>query len=407
MKQICWLWGLVGVCAYASTWVVPEEIPTIQMALNISADGDTILVQPGVYSEALLAPNGLFFVMIGIFDTTKENDEWPIIDPSLLDSSDRKACLRLPSQTSAVIKNIWFRNRWPMFPRVDNAVGGIYNQCLDLTVKNCRFDSTYRSLSANSGVLLVEDCEFIHHVSTAIIKEQATFPAVIRNSSFTSNTAAIHTIGNTLVEECYFHETEATHWINAWGSGITFRACTFDAALSPVHGVIWVTGSGSGLVFEDNIFDQFRVMGGGQIIEFQQSGNDSIVLRGNEFRDILNINDNAATLRIEYHDNFFYVAENRFVNCTGGFARGIVMTNVNALVTANEFIGSSEFDPYVYARRSFNNDLRINLQGFAETGYALEGDGTWDIDARNCWWGDSTGQYHVTRSPAPWISSRG
>ena len=39
--------------AFAASWYVPEDIPTIQAAIVISTDGDEIIVAPGTYNEAI------------------------------------------------------------------------------------------------------------------------------------------------------------------------------------------------------------------------------------------------------------------------------------------------------------------------------------------------------------------
>ena len=45
--------GVLPTAAAQTTWYVPADQPTIQMALGVAVDGDTILVAPGLYREAL------------------------------------------------------------------------------------------------------------------------------------------------------------------------------------------------------------------------------------------------------------------------------------------------------------------------------------------------------------------
>ena len=386
---------LATVCV-AETYVVPEGVPTIQQALNLCVDGDTILVMPGVYSEALQAPNNLFFVMIGIFDTTKENDEWPIIDPSFLDSSDRKTCLRLPPQTTAVIKNIWFRNRWPMFPRYNGTVGGISNFSPNLTVQNCRFDSTHASLATNSGLLTVEDCEFRYHVGTAISKFSTT-GLIVRDSEFHGGDMALHLAGNALVEGCWFSEKPG-EWIWPNGPGITIRNCTFVAPPQLFYAVIWV-GEPGGQIFEDNLFLNFNISYSGGLFWFGQGSSDSVIIRRNHFSGINCSGANSSGVMSFNQGSLFYVTGNVYDHCTGWPTRVMDPWNTEVVSEYNIYLGEAENAPLIRAHRDFNSDTRYNYENFAGTGWAIDGDGTWDINAEHCWWGDSTGPYHVTRNP--------
>ena len=44
---------ITGSFIMADTIYVPDEQPTIQEAINVSSDGDSILVNPGFYPESI------------------------------------------------------------------------------------------------------------------------------------------------------------------------------------------------------------------------------------------------------------------------------------------------------------------------------------------------------------------
>jgi len=58
MKKQLLLIGLllVAVCGFSAIIDVPADQPTIQAGLNVAAEGDTVLVQPGIYYENLVWP---------------------------------------------------------------------------------------------------------------------------------------------------------------------------------------------------------------------------------------------------------------------------------------------------------------------------------------------------------------
>lgn len=61
-------------CLYAAIHYVPEAYPTIQQGINISSNGDTVLVQPGTYTENVVI-NNLAITLASNFLFTNDPDD--------------------------------------------------------------------------------------------------------------------------------------------------------------------------------------------------------------------------------------------------------------------------------------------------------------------------------------------
>ena len=79
---------------------VPENYPTIQQALNVANEGDTILVQSGTYKENIIWPNKNGIILIG------SSKETTIINGSNISSSLIINPMNAVIDNSTVIKNL-------------------------------------------------------------------------------------------------------------------------------------------------------------------------------------------------------------------------------------------------------------------------------------------------------------
>ena len=108
--------------AEATTRHVPVDYPTIQAAFDALSQSDTVLVDTGVYAEALIAPS-IDFVLRG--NVTPDTGDYPrpVIDPSSLPNPRGRTCLRMDSG-HVFIQEVAFRNRLPMYPHTGDTTGG-------------------------------------------------------------------------------------------------------------------------------------------------------------------------------------------------------------------------------------------------------------------------------------------
>jgi len=106
--------------ARAVTWYVPDHFPTIQAAIDASANGDVILVRPGTYAEALtIADKAITLQSTGGAKVT------------ILDGQNLFRPLTIYGQSAySVVDGFTITNGWA------GAGGGIYTYWADPTFRN-------------------------------------------------------------------------------------------------------------------------------------------------------------------------------------------------------------------------------------------------------------------------------
>jgi hypothetical protein len=394
---------LAAVVSFATTWHVPEETGSIQAALDSVVNGDTIVVDPGVYSEALLARDSLSFVMIGVFDTTKDHEIFPIIDPSLLDSSNRKACLTLRPGDIAEIRGIMFRNQFQMYPRVGPMpTGGIYDMGQSLSLTTCIFDSTHHSVDCIHGTLDVLDCQFRFSVGTAIIAQSAA--ATITASSFTTWGQFLALASPSVVENCWFESLNENGWITLNGPINTICDNTFNG--NPDSPTSWVIDgtSARASIFHGNIFHDYTLNVATLLLGNSWDGDDFTTEISDNFFQQINCTSpgGCAGISMGGYNGTYVITGNYFDQCQGVSptgARAIRIDNPDAEIRDNVFLGSHYGVPLVNTN-GYSSHITIHYQSFAFTGYAVRADPYgFTVDADSCWWGDSTGPHHPQLNP--------
>ena len=103
---------------------IPADYSQIQQGIDISADGDTILVQPGIYYENINY-NGHNIVVASMFHTTQDSS---YIEQTIIDGSQNGSVVMFESEetSSAILTGFTIRNGYAYgstYP--DNRGGGI------------------------------------------------------------------------------------------------------------------------------------------------------------------------------------------------------------------------------------------------------------------------------------------
>jgi hypothetical protein len=411
--------ALTTAASLGVTWRVPEDVPTIQVALDSLTDGDTVLVDTGTYHEALQARNRTF-VLLGV---ASPDSQRPVVDPTSLEGSRHLACLTLPPLSRAVIRDFIFRNGWDMFPRDHfDDVGGIANEASDLRIEHCTFDSTYKGVECavgSAGTLTVSDCEFILN-SRGCVRDRRPSRTSIFNCDFSANgDRALWLSDSALVENCQFHDMHNSgEWIWLEGYGNTVRGCTFGPTITPEYDIIWSHRLKS-CTFEQNTFQDTEVYGAvfwfnGAANDTPHIGvNDTTCFRENVFRQnhaVQALQSGAGILLAEQQDSLVsqrvLITDNLFDSCWAASSSGfgsIKMGACNNWLEHNTFIGPNIPMPsvrYAQVDTMLIPNASIHDCSFNNTGLALWA--SWflfSLNAERNWWGDSTGPYHSQFNP--------
>lgn len=379
---------ILAASSRATVWRVPSEALTIQAGIDSCAHGDTVLIFPGVYPEAL-RNNDFAIHLIG--ERSPFSDSVILIDPSLLVGSRDLACLIAAAPVT--IDSIAFRNGPDMYPREDgNLSGGVVVNADGCRFSYCRFDSVFQSVISDASVSLF-DCEFAHGVQMCVGTLSGA-PVEARRCTFEGGGSALIQSGSgTIVQACSFVDLGANYFLNLSGAGIVIDANHFGPLLMSVFFKFhFVSFSG---VISNNVFEDmtnFRPV----IWIYPQCGGE-IELRDNIFRDItcfggvVHVDTTCST------DRSLVLEGNVFSNCSITQAAGKAITVPSGSLAArrNRFYElSPPSDPAVKCI-GVESVLRDNV--FWGNGYAVESDG--ELDARFNYWGDSTGPYHPVLNP--------
>ncbi|MFG0274646.1 MAG: hypothetical protein ACF8QF_06285 [Phycisphaerales bacterium] len=260
--------GLLGAASIATgaaaqtTWVVDDDAPgdpgaqnplisdpaedgtaarpfdRIQEAIDASADGDTIAVQPGLYLEfGSVDLKGRVVTLVGVGGasvTTIDMQNW----------NDNAMLCVTGEGADTVIDGFTLRNGAANGPAPGERGGGLYCNLSSPTVRNCIFEFNGAEIGgavyANGGAPVFENCRFDSNTATA---------GGGGGALYLNNT-------NASFADCVFDGNLATGGagggVTTVGSGTAFTGCEFIGnEASGAGGAVSVSGSGGGaLLFE-------------------------------------------------------------------------------------------------------------------------------------------------------------
>lgn len=205
--SICLPAGQAG----ARDWLVPEQAPTIQAAIDSCVSGDVVVIAPGTYTDCTNFSENVYHIAVltpGVSLRGATGDPADVI----LDAGYEGRCLEIRNGAGEmVIEGITMRRGRAVSPFGKG--GAVFSIFSEPVFRSCVFDSNQAdfggaAISASYGSLTVEGCVFSHNqtpgIGAAIQTSRA--PAEVSNCTISgSSGSAIYyatdglTLSNTII----------------------------------------------------------------------------------------------------------------------------------------------------------------------------------------------------------------
>jgi Secretion system C-terminal sorting domain len=408
---------------------VPDDAMTIQMALALTAEGDTVLIADGMYSEAITLENhGLTIASEFIVDSDTSHSR-----NTILTAPEGQRILTIDSTvtTSVNVVGLSFQNGDCL---ADHGFGGAINATdISLEISHCIFEQNRAqrggAVSLTGGLLSVRNSVFNDNYGFsgggAIVTRYNEF--LFEENNF-SNNICWCTGGSIRISESsgtVSSNSFVNNWCEDWGGAI--YCYSGDDVVNTV-------------TFENNLFENnIATSGSGMWI----LGVDTLTINNNEF--IHNIASSVGNLYVQgaalcicrdnievdiYENEFYYnISENRASVATfsspARFYRNLLFRNYgNVEYTITTYVGGGNlatnvelYDNLFFQNCKYNADHEQNYGGISVrnsgTVTALHNDFysnqpiaaglptalAGSLIVSNNYWGDPTGPYHETQNP--------
>ncbi len=398
---------------------VPSVFSSIQEAFSILEHGDTILVAPGVYVEALTAPAS-DFVMLGEVAIDSFAVEFSVIDPTDLPGSDSLRCLTLTGGR-AEFRDIVFRNRSGMTSgRASSNPGGVRGDTtvVEATFERCMFDSVHSGVSRIDRIM-VNRCRFIGSRVGAVYTGLWRGRLFADSTWFDGATLGLVTAGRGgLIKNCLFTHRGGHQMLVGLGDSLLIENCHFlGLDTLSVRAILIRPRCGSHVrdcLFENILYGSTGIVDIVDTCFGQPKGWDcELEFINNRFLRCgstrWNTNSGGEMVHIrcsESGQGFIALLDSNMIDSTQdvrGMASGIVLRG-SAIVRNTIFgDGVTRTKPQVAVYdRSVHDTAYFRHNSFGQEPGGIEFfiGGTAVIDARDNWWGHASGPFHPQNNPS-------
>ncbi len=408
-SQQTWILSVLSMLALVTPGLgvvreVPAQYETIQAALNATNAGDTVRVAPGVYHEFLTCSTNML-TLIGRHPADTLSELRTVLDP--LPMGLDTPSVAVFSGDTVQVSNIAFFNRPEMRQPVwATRVGGIRHTGNLLRLQDCRFDSVSKSVDASHEINAV-NCDFIGCLWQCLF---ASSSGIIKadNCSFDgSRSWLVYGSSGSTIRNSSFRrsETGGTHLLQLDGQDILVSGCRFGPC-GRGFSLLVISPQGNCKI-TDCIFEE--ISGTPNLIEAYLNCpvdvDTPIVITNNIFRSYWGEQVGGTTAiglscQTQNAGYFGVVEGNVFENGNSSASNipGVAIAG-SADLTGNVFENLlPTTNPDVFALNTPQDTIRARNNQFLEPGLAAAGTNSF-FDARENWWGDSTGPYHPSLNP--------
>ncbi len=390
-----------GMCEVLS---VPGEYPTTRTALDSSANGDTILVAPGVYHEFLLAP-AHSLTLSGWYSGDTLPEFRTVLDPIPTGLDTPSAAVF--SGDSVSIMNFAFYNQ-PEYRAfgASTRTGGVHFNGVALFLKDCRFDSVSRAIKGGDRIY-ARRCIFDGCFRQCVMPNVWAMVDCHDCSFDGEGLWFVWCYSGSTLRNCTFRCNRLqTEFVLFHGSNITIADCHFGPCVSafPVVSANPIENC----IIENCVFEGIERASGliTVYMECPEPGERPLTIQNCSFLNYRGIAPAQGTMAIRMlcqggisgffgtvNECVFENGESVSLSATGIFLKGSVNIAGNSF---NNLLPEESAD--VYAWQSFMDTLFARENEFYGPGIAAASSEPY-FDARENWWGDSTGPYHPNLNP--------
>ncbi len=398
--------------ANGTVFRVPTEFATIQAAVNVTEWSDTVLVDTGIYAEAVIAPPHFFFLVGNVSPDTGYYSR-PVIAPPAVTGADTSACLRMFSRSSILVEDFAFVSGTWMYPRNQGGLypsGVAYETEEPITFRRCVFDSVSGGVDfTNPDVhsqVTIEHCVF-RNVRGRSAYSRGSLRAVdcVVSGDVVSGFAALDT---TEILRCTFSGIVEGGWIGLFRGGPKLISdCSFGPGI--VRGTIIQT-----YTFDSTTISNNQIAGLGFVgasLDFMVRELSTLQVSRNDFSGCFVAGEQHGNVSITEpydHDaieSLVVICDNHFREYQGSTTSAVAKCLRTAIRFAQVDMSGNRFTamlplpaPAITIDTSGSlNGLRENL--FISNGFGVHNRSLDTTDARFNYWGDSTGPYHQFENP--------
>lgn len=396
------IWLLGSEPCQATTIIVPDDSPTVQGGLDLLSADDTLLVRQGTYIEALVAP-GIPFVMLGEFEPDSGMNVRPTIDATTTGTPDSVPLLFLPEGSQAFLVSLLFRNT--------NRTG-VVSMGAGIQITDCVFESTFIGfkfdLNDAGTQVAIQRCRFHRNFERCVVVRNGNRLLMTDcelSGAGSEYGRALVSAGESVISSCWFIGDVQPDLLSLGSGPHLVTNCTFSVSTA-ILSSIPVEVRGGALRFLNNEFLDcvfaFRLM------DVQSGVGDSVEICDNRF------------IRCHGPDSAITAQGVLGVWAQGESERGpLICGNTFTECYSNGFVDDIALDPSSPYHLEGNSFERDSINGIPSI---LAGNPSWQpapvtlwnnswtncgyavalsaaADARNNYWGHSSGPYHETTNP--------